>query len=121
MRDRIEVTGIRAHGFHGVLAEERRDGQEYVVDIAFDLDTSVAAASDDLDWTVDYGAVAALVRDIVAGEPVNLIETLAQRIAAACLLVDRIDAVDVTVHKPHPPVAEVPVDEAVVRIRRTHE
>ena len=121
MTDRIELFGIRAHGYHGVLPEERRDGQEYVVDVAFEIDTRPAARSDDLDDTVDYGAVAAVVHDIVTGPPVDLIETVADRIAGACLAVDRIDAVEVAVHKPRPPIAAAPTDEVVARIRRTRE
>jgi 7,8-dihydroneopterin aldolase/epimerase/oxygenase len=118
MTDRIELLGLRARGFHGVLEHERRDGQVFVVDVGLDVDTTAAAASDDLADTVDYGALAEHVAAVVTGEPVDLIETLAQRIADVCLQDARVRAVDVAVHKPSAPVT-VPVEDVVVRIRRT--
>jgi dihydroneopterin aldolase len=117
MSDRIELVGLRARGFHGVLEHERRDGQEFVVDVSLEVDTSAAAASDDLAETVDYGVLAQSIAAIVAGDPVDLIETLAQRVADACLADPRVLAVDVAVHKPSAPVT-VPVEDVVVRIRR---
>jgi dihydroneopterin aldolase len=118
MSDRVEVRGIRATGRHGVLPEERRDGQPFVVDVRLELDTRAAAATDDLSATVDYSVVARRVVDVVAGDAVDLVETLAQRIADACLDDERVDAVEVTVHKPEAPVG-VPFDDVVVTIRRT--
>jgi 7,8-dihydroneopterin aldolase/epimerase/oxygenase len=118
MTDRIELVGLRARGFHGVLEHERRDGQDFVVDVGLDVDTAAAAASDDLAQTVDYGALAEAVAAVVSGEPVDLIETLAQRVADVCLRDSRVRAVDVAVHKPSAPVT-VPVEDVVVRIRRT--
>ena len=87
--DRISVLGLRAFGRHGVLEHERRDGQEFVVDAVLHVDTRPAADTDDLTLTVDYAAVASRIADIVSGEPVALIETLAQRLAVACLDVPR--------------------------------
>jgi len=118
MTDRIELHGLRARGFHGVLEHERRDGQDFVIDVGLDVDTTAAAATDDLAQTVDYGALAASIAGVVTGEPVDLIETLAQRIADICLVDPRVRAVDVAVHKPSAPVT-VPVEDVVVRIRRT--
>jgi len=118
MTDRIELVGLRTRGFHGVLEHERRDGQDFVVDVGLDVETAGAAASDDLAQTVDYGALAESVSAVVSGEPVDLIETLAQRIADVCLRDARVRAVDVAVHKPSAPVT-VPVEDVVVRIRRT--
>ena len=120
MTDRIELQGLRARGFHGVLEHERRDGQDFVVDVGLDVDTAAAAATDDLAQTVDYGALAVSIAGVVTGEPVDLIETLAQRIADVCLADARVRAVDVAVHKPSAPVT-VPVEDVVVRIRRTAE
>jgi 7,8-dihydroneopterin aldolase/epimerase/oxygenase len=117
MTDRIELWGLRARGFHGVLEHERRDGQDFVVDVGLDVDTAPAAASDDLAQTVDYGALAESIAAVVSGEPVDLIETLAQRLADVCLQDPRVRAVDVAVHKPSAPVT-VPVEDVVVRIRR---
>jgi dihydroneopterin aldolase len=118
MTDRIELVGLRARGFHGVLEHERRDGQDFVIDVGLDVDTSAAAATDDLTRTVDYGALAESIAAVVTGEPVDLIETLAQRVADVCLHDPRVLAVDVAVHKPSAPVT-VPVEDVIVRIRRT--
>jgi dihydroneopterin aldolase len=119
--DRISLLGLRAFGRHGVLGHERRDGQEFVVDAVLWLDTRAAAAADDLALTVDYGAVAARLAAIVSGEPVALIETLAARLAAACLSADRaVREVEITVHKPHAPVS-VPFRDVTVTIRRSRE
>ncbi|HET7311042.1 MAG TPA: dihydroneopterin aldolase [Mycobacteriales bacterium] len=118
MSDRIELVGLRARGFHGVLEHERRDGQDFVVDVSLEVDTAAAAASDDLRETVDYGVLAQSIAAVIAGDPVDLLETLAQRIADVCLSDPRVVAVDVAVHKPSAPVT-VPVEDVVVRIRRT--
>ena len=115
--DEIEIRGIRGHGHHGVLAHERRDGQEFAVDVVLGVSTVVAAGTDDLGDTVDYGAIALDVHGLIVGEPVALIETLAERIARACLSRDGVRCVEVTVHKPQAPIT-VPFDDVVVRIRR---
>src|SRR3954464_15103233 len=117
MTDRIELLGLRARGFHGVLAHERRDGQDFVIDVGLDVDTAAAAASDARAQPVDYGTLAESIAAVVAGDPVDLIETLAQRIADVCLRAPRGRAVDVAVHKPTGPVT-VPVEDVIVRIRR---
>jgi 7,8-dihydroneopterin aldolase/epimerase/oxygenase len=116
--DRITVRGIRSRGFHGVFSSERREGQDFVVDVVLSLDTSAAAASDDVATTVDYGNVAQQVVDVVAGAPVNLIETLAQRLADACLAEPRVQQVEITVHKPRAPIA-VPFDDVSVTVVRS--
>ena len=117
-RDRIRIDGIRGRGFHGVLAHERRDGQDFVVDVVLAVDMSAAAGSDDLADTVDYSAVAQQVHDCITGEPCDLIETLAVRIAALCLQESRIASVEVTVHKPSAPIT-VPFGDVSVRVVRT--
>jgi dihydroneopterin aldolase len=115
--DHITIKGIRATGYHGVFEHERRDGQEFVVDLVLAVDTRKAAKRDDLHRTVDYGTVAQVVVDVIGGEPVNLIETLAQRIADEVLRHDRVSFVQVTVHKPSAPVP-VPFDDIAVTILR---
>lgn len=115
--DRIAVTGIAARGFHGVLAEEKRDGQIFLVDVALGVDTREAAASDDLARTVDYSAVAAKVVELVSTGSFDLIEALARRIADDCLAFDLVEAVEVTVHKPEAPVG-VPFQDVTVTIVR---
>jgi dihydroneopterin aldolase len=116
--DRIELLGLRAVGFHGVFDHERRDGQEFVVDLVLGIDTRAAAASDDLADTVDYGAVADEVTAIIEGAPVNLIETLAARMADALLQRPLVHAVEVRVHKPHAPIS-VAFDDVIVTVVRT--
>src|SRR3954465_6483438 len=106
MTDRIELVGLRARGFHGVLEHERRDGQDFVVDVGLDVDTSAAAATHDLTPTGDYGALAESVAPVVTGEPVDLIETLAQRVADICLHDPRALAVDAAAHQPSAPVRD---------------
>lgn len=115
--DRIAVTGLRAYGYHGVLRSERAQGQEFIADAVLWLDTSDAAAADDVSRTVDYAALAGRLADIISGEPVDLIETLAQRLATACLSDERVREAEVTVHKPSAPVG-VPVRDVSVTIRR---
>jgi 7,8-dihydroneopterin aldolase/epimerase/oxygenase len=115
--DRITITGIEAFGHHGVLAHEREFGQRFVVDVALGVDLSAAAVSDDLADTVDYGALAGDVAAIIAGEPADLIETVAERIATRCLVDERVSAVEVTVHKPSAPVPVVAA-EVSVTLRR---
>ena len=115
--DRVAVLGIGARGFHGVFDMERREGQTFVVDVVLGVDTRQAAATDDLADTTDYGAVAASVVALVEGEPVDLIETLAEQIAAACLAFDGVRAVEVTVHKPEAPVGVVFADVTVTIVR----
>lgn len=117
MADRIALQGLSARGRHGWTAGERQSGQEFRVDVVLGVDTRAAATSDDLSDTVDYGDVAARVADIIAGEPVKLVETLAQRIADTCLGYAGVQDVEVTVHKPEAPVS-VPFDDVTVTIRR---
>jgi dihydroneopterin aldolase len=115
--DQIVLRGLRAIGHHGVYAEERASGQPFVVDVVLEVDTSAAATSDDVADTVHYGELAARVVAVIEGEPVNLIEVLAQRIADVCLADDRVEAVEVTVHKPEAPVG-VQFDDVAVSILR---
>lgn len=118
MSDRITLTGLRVRGNHGVFEHERRDGQEFVVDVVVWLDLRKAAASDDLTDTLDYGALADVAAGIVGGEPCDLIETVAGRIADAVLAGARVDAVEVTVHKPSAPIPRTFADVAVT-VHRT--
>ena len=116
--DSVALRGLRAFGRHGVLATEREHGQEFLVDVHLGLDTRAAAGSDDLADTVDYGVLADRVVALVEGEPVNLIETLAGRIASLCLAQHPVEQVRVTVHKPSAPVA-VPFEDVSVTITRS--
>ncbi|BDZ45191.1 dihydroneopterin aldolase [Naasia aerilata] len=115
--DRISLRGLRTRGYHGVLPEERIAGQDFVIDLDLTLDLAPAAASDDVRDTVHYGELAQEVAGIVAGDPVDLIETLADRIASAVLRADRVLAVAVTVHKPQAPIP-VAFDDVSVSLTR---
>ncbi|WP_235843518.1 dihydroneopterin aldolase, partial [Cellulomonas algicola] len=115
--DQIRLTGITATGYHGVFDHERREGQTFVADVVVHLDTRRAAAGDDLAHTLDYGGLAQQVAAVLAGEPVDLIETVAERIAATVLAAGAVAAVDVAVHKPQAPIP-VPFGDVVVAIRR---
>lgn len=115
--DEIALVGVRAVGYHGVYPDERRDGQEFVVDATLSVSTARAAASDDVADTVHYGEAAERIAGIVAGEPVNLLETLAARIADELLADPIVRAVMVTVHKPHAPIP-VPFGDVSVTIHR---
>ena len=117
MSDRIALTGLRVRGFHGVLSAERRDGQEFLVDVVLDVDVRAAAAADDLVQTVDYGVLAERLAAVVSGEPVHLIETLASRLAEVCLSDPRVTSAAVTVHKPSAPIAVPFTDVAVTVVR----
>ena len=102
--DSIRLTGLRVRGHHGVLPEERREGQVFVVDAVLHLDLRAAGATDDLTRTVHYGELAERLAAVVAGEPVDLLETLAARLADVCLASGSVDRVEVTVHKPSAPI-----------------
>ena len=117
MSDLISLTGLRVLGYHGVLPEERRDGQEFVVDAVLTVDTRAAAASDDLAATVDYGDLASRLAAVVAGEPVNLLETLAARLAEVCCADARVISARITVHKPAAPIPLAFDDVAVTVVR----
>lgn len=117
MTDRITLTGIRSTGFHGVYDHERRDGQTFIADVALEFSLVDAATSDDVADTIHYGELAEQVAAVLAGEPVNLLETLADRIARVALSFERVDAVEVTVHKPQAPIP-VPFGDVSVSVRR---
>lgn len=120
--DEITLTGLTVFGRHGVYDQEREDGQEFTVDLTLRLALEQAAATDDVSDTVHYGELAEKVAAVVAGDPVNLIETLAERIAVVALEDRRVQNVTVTVHKPHAPIPLSFADVAVtVHRSRTPE
>lgn len=117
MTDRIELRGLRVRGNHGVFEHERRDGQVFVVDITVWMDLAPAAASDDLADTLDYGALAQRAAGIVGGEPYDLIESVAARVAEDVLTDLRVVTVEVVLHKPQAPIPLEFADVAVVARR----
>lgn len=115
--DRIELRGLRVRGHHGVFEHEKRDGQDFVVDVTVWMDLAPAAASDDLADTLHYGELAERAAAIVAGEPCDLIETVSARIADDVLTDPRVQAVEVVLHKPQAPIPLDFADVAVVARR----
>jgi len=115
--DRIDLTGIGGWGFHGVHDDERENGQRFVVDVCLGLDLSAAAAADDLGLTVDYGDLAEGVHEVIAAEPLQLIESVAQRVMDLCMGYPPVLWASVTVHKPMAPI-QVPFADVSVTIER---
>lgn len=115
--DAIVLTGLRVRAHHGVYDFERENGQDFVVDVTVWLDLAAPAASDDVAATVHYGELAEEIADAVRRDPVDLIETVAERVAGVVLAHPPVDAVEVTVHKPDAPIS-VPFGDVAVRILR---
>lgn len=116
--DELAVLGLECFGHHGVFDFERREGQTFVIDLALGIDTAPAAVSDDLRDTVDYGSLVISVKNAVENDPVDLIETLAQRIAGVCLSDARVHWARVTVHKPEAPIEATFTDVALTITRK---
>lgn len=114
MSDRIELRGLRVRGNHGVFDHEKRDGQDFLIDIVAWLDLAPAAKSDALDDTLHYGVLAERAAAIVSGPSRDLIETVAGEIAVDVLTDQRVSRVEVTVHKPSAPIPLTFSDVAVV-------
>ena len=118
--DRVTLTGLRASAFHGVFEHERRTGQVFIIDVTVQVDLRAAAANDDLDQTIHYGELAEEVVAAVESDPVDLIETVAERIAQVVLAHRAATLVEVTVHKPSAPIT-VPFADVSVTIVRGRE
>ena len=116
MSDKISIKGIQAHGYHGLLEDERKNGQLFIVDVEVELDLSKAGKSDDIKKSVDYNALAILIHNEITGPAVNLIESLAHRIGIKALeTFKEIDEIKVTVHKPKAPIEVRFTDVSVSR------
>lgn len=116
--DSIFLEGLTFYGYHGVNPEEQRLGQRFVVSVTLGLDLSPAGQTDDLAQTVNYAAVYALVRDVVEGPPVRLLETLAERITAAILDQTPAEEVVVRIEKPWAPIRGIVAGTAGVTVAR---
>lgn len=116
--DQLTLTGLRATAHHGVFEHERLNGQEFIVDLTVWFDSREAASSDDLGRTVDYGVLAGEVVAALESDPVDLIETVAERLAQVALAHDAVSRVRVTLHKPSAPI-QVPFDDVSITIERT--
>lgn len=115
--DRITLTGVGVVGYHGVLDSEKQSGQPFFVDITMFTDFQRASESDDVENTVNYAEVAELIRDVITGDSLDLIETLAENIAQAVLARFPLEAVELTVHKPKAPI-EVTFSDVSVTVFR---
>jgi dihydroneopterin aldolase len=115
--DTIRLTGLRVFAYHGVLAEERASGQEFVIDVTVFADLSTAGANDELSDTVDYGNLAAAIHNRATTERWNLLERVAERVADLVLEDERAAGVEVNVHKPAAPIP-VPFEDVAVSIAR---
>jgi dihydroneopterin aldolase len=121
LADRITLTGLRVRGHHGVFDHEKRDGQDFLVDVTVWLELAGAAATDDIADTLHYGELAERVAKVVAGPPRDLIETVATEVAEDVMRWDaRLHAVEVTVHKPNAPIPLTFADVAVT-VRRSRK
>ena len=118
MTDELAITGLECFAHHGVFDFEKREGQVFVVDLVLGIDTRAAAASDDLEQTVNYGTLALDVKAAVERDPVDLIETVVQRIADVCLLDGRVEWTRVTLHKPDAPI-DATYSDVALTITRT--
>lgn len=118
--DLIELRGLRALGLCGVLPEEQDRPQPIEVDMDITADLGPAGSSDELDDTVDYGAVCSLVERVITTERFRLLERLALRIAEVVLSDERVATVSVSVRKLRPPVAQL-LDSSGVRITRSRD
>lgn len=116
--DRITLTGLRVQAHHGVFDFERENGQEFIVDVVAWLDLSAASGSDDLSRTVHYGVLAEEVSAAVATSPVDLIETVAERVANVVLNHEPVTQTQVTIHKPQAPISVPFADVSVTIVRR---
>ena len=115
--DSLTLTGLRASAFHGVFDHERRDGQVFVIDVTVYLDLAAAAAGDELAETVHYGELASDVVAAVERDPVDLIETVAERVAGVALERPAVHHVQVTIHKPKAPITVPFADVSVTIVR----
>lgn len=115
--DEITLTGLRATAFHGVFDHERRDGQVFIIDATVYLDFAAAASTDELDRTIHYGVLAEEIVAAVEINPVDLIETVAERVAAVVLAHDAAITTKITIHKPEAPIT-VPFADVAVTITR---
>ena len=116
--DRITLEGMRFYGFHGVNPEERVLGQEYLVDLTVAMDLGRAGRTDRLEDTISYARIYRAVREVMEGEPRNLLEAAAQAIAERMLSEFPVDSVGVRVKKPHPPIRGSIIEYATVEIFR---
>jgi dihydropteroate synthase len=116
-QDRIELFGVRDFGYHGVLAHEKEQGQYFSIDATLGLSIAHAAQTDDLADTVNYAEVADAIRARITGEPLDLIEKLAELVAQDCLAFPQVVSAHIRVHKPDAPIEGDFADVVVSRYK----
>jgi dihydroneopterin aldolase len=106
MSDRIFITGLALHAYHGIVPYEGKVGQTFTIDIELDIDLADAARSDKVVDTVSYDKVVDCARAAFAAQKYKLIEAAAGSVADAVLAAfPRVRKISVTIHKPHAPIA----------------
>ena len=115
--DRITLTGLEVFAHHGVFDFEREQGQRFLIDVELSVDLSPAASGDDLGSTVHYGVLAEAIVAAVERDPVDLIETVAERVASVALSFAGVAEVRATVHKPDAPIEAPFADVSVTVVR----
>lgn len=117
--DRLFVTGLTLHAFHGCHAFEAKLGQRFVLDLVLELDLAAAAASDRLEDTISYDTIVEVARDAFCGRRFKLVEAAAGGVADALLAAfEKLEGVRVTVHKPNAPLEAVFADVGTTLVRR---
>jgi dihydroneopterin aldolase len=118
MSDKISIKGIKGYGYHGVFDFEKRDGQDFFVDLEIDINLQGASKSDLLTDSVDYSLLTAIAKEAIEKLQFDLIERLAGFIADTIKEnFPRVEKIEVTVHKPSAPVQESVTDIAVTIVR----
>jgi len=103
--DAIYINNMEFYAYHGVFEEENRLGQRYACDAVLYTSLREAGETDELDKTVNYALAYQVIKEIMDGEPVQLIETLAERIADKLLQeFPSLKLVRIKVSKPNPPI-----------------
>lgn len=121
MSDQIFVAGVALHAYHGVMQHEAKVGQTFKLDLTLDLDLAEAARTDKLAHTVGYDQVVNVASEAFCARRYRLVEAAAGAVADAVLnRFPQVEAVRVTVHKPHAPIAATFEDVGVSILRTRH-
>ncbi len=115
--DKITLTGLKVFGYHGVLKKERKKGQEFIVDVSVSYKMNKAVDTDNIKYAVNYSQIAMIVKEVIEGEPKNLIEKVADDIANKIIEKFDVKIVRVTLHKPNAPL-DVIFDDVSVSVER---
>jgi dihydroneopterin aldolase len=121
MTDRVYVSGLALHAYHGVMQHEGKVGQTFKLDLTLDLDLAEAARTDKLAHTVGYDQVVEVASQAFCARRYRLVEAAAGAVADAILeRFPQVEAISVTIHKPHAPIAATFDDVGVAIVRSRH-